>query len=427
MAVAEITTTIHEQGRLAKQAFKALANSTASARTGALLHLAKNLHAASADILTANAEDLRACEETGVDEHATERMTLTNQRLQDMCASCEAIAEFEDPLGQVLESRHGDNGLLIQRVSVPLGVIGVVFESRPNVTVDISALCIKSGNAVIMKGGSDAIRTNAVLVDIVKSSMAEAGLPIDAVQFVRNSGRSVVSAMLKMNDYIDLFIPRGSAALVHRVAQEATMPAVTGGVGVCHTFVDADADVNMAVNVVTNAKTQRHTVCNALDTVLVHSAIAPTYIPKMVAALSELGTELRLDRRALSLAGPKRLGTNIKLASDRDYGVEFLAMVASVKVVDSLDEAMAHIERYGSMHSEAIITESAQNAEVFLQQVDAAAVFHNASTRFNDGGELGLGAEVAVSTNKLHARGPMGMRALCSYKWVVRGNGAVRQ
>jgi glutamate-5-semialdehyde dehydrogenase len=317
------------------------------------------------------------------------------------------------------------NGLQIGRRRVPLGVVGAIYESRPNVTVDISTLCLKSGNAVILRGGKEAIHSNGALVGLVKECVTAAGVPEDAVQFIESTDRALVGRMLKMKETIDLMIPRGGQELIRRVAEEAAMPAVTGGVGVCHTFVDRSANLDMALDVVHNAKVQRPSVCNALDTVIVHSAIAPSYLPMLASRWAEFGVEMRCDRRALSLLGPSN-GISVRPAEEEDWGMEFLSLTAAVRVVDSLDEALEHIEVYGSGHSEAIITDNYGAAMRFVDEVDAAAVMVNTSTRFNDGGEFGLGAEVAISTNKIHARGPMGLRDLTSYKWVVLGNGQVR-
>ena len=308
---------------------------------------------------------------------------------------------------------------------MPLGVIGAIYESRPNVTVDISVLCLKSGNAVILRGGSEAIHSNTVLARMVRDSIAQAGVPQDAVQFVDSTDRALVERMLSMKEHIDLMIPRGGADFIRFVGEKAQMPVVTGGVGVCHTYVDVDADVENAVAIAYNAKVQRPTVCNALDTLLVHSGVAPVYLPAIAQEWAKAGVEMHCDLRALSILGPSEV-LNLKPAIDEDWGMEFLSLTAAVKVVDSLEEALEHIERYGSGHSEAIITEDYSKAMRFLDDVDAAVVYVNASTRFSDGSQFGLGAEVAISTNKMHARGPMGLRELTSYKWTVLGTGQVR-
>jgi glutamate-5-semialdehyde dehydrogenase len=307
---------------------------------------------------------------------------------------------------------------------VPLGVIGAIYESRPNITVDISALCLKSGNSVILRGGREAIRTNGALASVIRDGIEAAGAPRDAVQLVESTDRALVGEMLGMKGVIDLVIPRGGQELIRRVAEEASMPAVTGGVGVCHTYVDGAADLDMAVEIVFNAKVQRPTVCNAMDSLIVHSAVAPAYLPLIAARWAPAGVQMRCDRRAMSVLGPD--SGRVVPATEEDWGTEFLSLRAAVRVVDSLDEALEHIETYGSGHSEAIVTEDYSAAMRFLNEVDSSAVMVNALTRLNDGGQLGLGAEVAISTDKMHARGPMGLRELTSYKWVVIGTGQVR-
>jgi glutamate-5-semialdehyde dehydrogenase len=329
-------------------------------------------------------------------------------------------------VGEVFDARTLPNGLLVARKRVPLGVIGAIYESRPNVTVDIACLCLKAGNACILRGGSEALRSNMALAGLVRQAIARVGLPQDAVQFIPSADRGVVLQMLRAKEYIDLLIPRGGADLIRFVAQHATMPVVTGGIGVCHAYVDAAADLQKALRIVHNAKVQRPTVCNALDCVLVHSAIAGRFLPPMGRLLARDGVELRCDARALEVLGSLE-GVRVAPATEEDWGKEFLALVLAVKVVDSLEEALAHIERYGSGHTEAIITEDYSAAMRFVDGVDAAAVMVNASTRFTDGGQFGLGAEVAISTSKFHARGPMGLREITSYKWVVLGSGQVRE
>jgi len=324
------------------------------------------------------------------------------------------------------------NGLRVGKRRVPLGVVGSIYESRPNVTIDIAVLCLKSGNACLLRGGKESLHSNTALVKLVREAIAEAGVPPEAVQFIDNPDRALVDAMLRMKEHIDLLVPRGGAELVRFVANNAAMPAVTGGIGVCHTYVDRGADVGMAADIIFNAKVQRPTVCNALDTVLVHSDVAPRCLPRIARELAAAGVELHCDHRALSILGPSPLGEGelpmgkVLPAVEDDWGQEFLSLTAAVKVVDSLEEALQHIETYGSGHSEAIITEDYSAAMRFLEEVDAAAVFVNASTRFTDGAQFGLGAEVGISTQKLHARGPMGLRELTSYKWVILGNGQVR-
>jgi glutamate-5-semialdehyde dehydrogenase len=339
-----------------------------------------------------------------------------------MADDVRTVASLPDPVGETFDSKVLPNGLRIEKRRVPLGVIGVIFESRPNVTVDISSLCLKSGNAVILRGGKEALRSNSALAMVVKEAAQASGVPGDAIQFIKSPERELVSRMLKMNENIDLIIPRGGEQLVALVTENAAMPVLASGVGICHTYVDRTADLEKAVAIAFNAKVQRPTVCNALDCLLVHSEIAERYLPMIATEWAKAGVEMRCDERALKIL------SNFKAfpATDSDWGKEFLALIAAVRVVDSMDEAMEHIACYNSGHSEAIITEDYSTANRFLEEVDAACVYVNASTRFTDGGQFGLGAEVGISTQKFHARGPMGLKELTTYKWVIMGNGQVR-
>ena len=413
------------KGAAAREAARLLAKAGGHAKNAALEIVADGLARKRSEILAANEQDLEAGRQAGLSDALLDRLKLDQDRLQGLAADVRAVAKLPDPVGETLDMREMPNGLRVGRRTVPLGVIGAIYESRPNVTVDISALCLKSGNSVILRGGREAAHSNAALAELVRDSLDEAGLPRDAVQRVESTDRALVGRMLTMRGVIDLIIPRGGQELINRVAAEATVPAVTGGVGVCHTYVDRSADVDMAVNIVHNAKVQRPSVCNALDTVLVHSAIAPAYLPRLAEAFGEDGVEARCDRRALSILGPTE-ALKVIPATEEDWSTEFLSLTAAVKIVDSLDEALDHIVSYGSGHTEAIVTEDYSAAMRFLDDVDSSAVMVNTSTRFNDGGQFGLGAEVAISTNKMHARGPMGLRELTSYKWVVLGNGQVR-
>ena len=417
---------LRAMGQSCSEAAKQLAASSTESRNAALQALAAGLDTRSDEILAANAEDIKAATSDGIDPHVTERLTLNPQRISDMANAVRAIADLDDPVGELLSEYRAPNGLRIKRVRTALGVIGLICESRPNVTIDASALCIKSGNGLLMRGGKEAIRTNIALAEVVRDSLKAEGLPPDAIQCISSTDRALVAEMLQLDDYLDLLIPRGGAELVKMVAREAKMPAVTGGIGVCHTYVDASADIAKAVDIVYNAKTQRHTVCNALDTLLVHESVAADILNRLGDKFAEAGVEIRAGTRAWALLGPKRSKVKVVRAQESDFGTEFLALVIAVKVVHDISEALEHIAQYGSGHSEAIVSQDPGNVELFLNQVDAAAVFSNASTRFNDGGEFGLGAEVAISTNKLHARGPMGMREIMSYKWVVEGDGQIR-
>ena len=354
-----------------------------------------------------------------------DRLMLNGDRLEGIAKDVLSVATLQDPIGEMFDVRTLPNGLIIGRKRVPLGVIGSIYESRPNVTVDISVLCLKSGNAVFLRGGKETIHSNKALVKVVQDAAYGAGIPEGAVQFMDNTDHSLVEHMLQMNQYIDLVIPRGGPGLIKFVAETAKMPVVTGGIGVCHTYVDKYADMDKAVAIVYNAKVQRPTVCNALDTVLVHQDIADRYLPLMAAELNKAGVELHCDDKSLDILKSHK-SLKLKQATEEDWGKEFLALIAAIKVVDSLDEALEHIEKYGSGHSEAIVTEDYSSGMRFLNEVDAACVYLNASTRFTDGGQFGLGAEVGISTQKFHARGPLGLKELTTYKWIIFGSGQVR-
>ena len=414
------------KGRAARKAARRLATISADVKNAALHNVADGLKAREEEILAANEQDITNGRNKGLEEYFLDRLLLTPERLEGLANDVRGIAALPDPIGEMIEMRNVPNGMTVGKRRVPLGVIGAVYESRPNVTIDISSLCLKSGNAIILRGGSDAINSNTALASLVKDSIADAGIPEDAVQVIETTDRAVVGQMLKAKGIIDLLIPRGSQALINRVATEATIPAITGGVGVCHTYVDSDADIEMALDIVDNAKVSRPSVCNALDTVIVHSERASSFLPALAKRWKEVGVEMRCDMRALSLLGTEN-GARAVPVTEEDWTTEHLSLTAGVRIVDSLDEALEHIESYGSGHSEAIVTEDHRAAMRFLDEVDAGAVFVNASTRFNDGGQFGLGAEVAISTDKMHARGPMGLKELTSYKWTVLGDGHVRE
>lgn len=412
-------------GKAARAAARDLARLKPEAKDRALHAIADALDTRCEEVLQANARDLAAARNAGLSEVLTDRLLITSERMAAFAGGVRAIAELPDPIQGEFDVRVLPNGLKIGKQRVPLGVIGVIYESRPNVTLDIAALCLKSGNACILRGGKESLHSNKALARLVQEAISGAGVPSGAVQFVESTDRALVSEMLQMREHIDLLIPRGGAELVRFVAEHATIPTVTGGVGVVHTYVARTADLDKIVPIVYNAKVQRPTVCNALDCLLIDAEIAPRILPAIAAELGRGEVELRCDTRAMSLLGPLKDG-RVEAATPDDWGQEFLSLVLAVKVVDSMEEALAHIDEYGSGHTEAILTEDDSEATQFLDTVDAAAVIVNASTRFTDGGQFGLGAEVAISTNKLHARGPMGLRELTSYKWVVQGNGQVR-
>ena len=413
-------------GARARVGSRALAKASTHVKNVALGYIADALVENTDRIVEANLEDYRGARDAGASSAILDRLLLDAGRIKGMAEGVRGIAALPDPIGQTLEGRVLPNGLRIAKRRVPLGVIGTIYESRPDVTIDIAALCMKSGNAVILRGGKEAFNSNSLLASLVRDKIEKAGIPRDAVHFIESTDRALVGQMLGMKEHIDLMIPRGGAALVRRVGAEATMPAITGGIGVCHIFVDRSADVDMAVDIAVNAKISRPYVCNALDTLLVDSVIAPEFLPKVASKLGEAGVELHCDARALSILGPSS-GPAILLATDDDWGMEFLSLTAAVKVVDSLDEALKHIETYTSGHTEAIVTEDYFSASRFQDEVDASVVMVNASTRFNDGGQFGMGAEVGISTDKFHARGPLGLNELTSYKWTMQGTGQIRE
>jgi len=416
---------LESMGQKAKSASLKLTRVSTEVKNSALFKIADSLEKNAAKIIDTNQIDYLSGQQNGLTESVLDRLLLNKERVEAMARDVRQLAEFPDPIGQEYDILALPNGLIRSRRTVPLGVIGAIYESRPHVTVDIAAVCIKSGNSVILRGGSEAYHSNKILSTLVRNAITKSGIPKDAVQFVDSVDRALVTEMLRMKNYIDLLIPRGGSDLIKRVAEESTMPSITGGIGVCHTYVDESADLNKAVEIAFNAKVQRPSVCNALDSLLVHSEVARDYLPIIAKRWSEAGVEIHADKRSLSILGPEN-ELNLIAATDQDWGTEFLSLTAAVKVVDSLEEAISHIDTYGSGHSEAIITENQNAVNQFLDAVDAAAVFANASTRFNDGAEFGLGPEVAISTDKMHARGPMGIKELTSYKWIVRGSGQTR-
>ncbi len=416
---------LEEKGRAAISASRRLACLSTEVKNQALGRIADDLVAKQEEILSANKLDYQAGVAAGMSAAMLDRLILSSERLQSIAKDVLTIAALPDPLGEVFDMRTLPNGLMLGKKRVPLGVIGAIYESRPNVTIDISALCLKSSNAVILRGGKEAVHSNTALARVVMEAVAGAGVPDGAVQFIESTDRALVGHLLNMHSVVDLVIPRGGAGLIKLVTENAKMPVVSGGIGVCHTFVDRRADLDKAVAIAYNAKVQRPTVCNALDTLLVHKDIARHYLPLITAEWARAGVVVHGDKRALSILGPN---SSIKLipAADEDWGKEFLSLTAAVKVVDSLDEVLAHIEHYGSGHSEAIVTEDYATAMRFLNEVDAACVYVNASTRFTDGSQFGLGAEVGISTQKFHARGPLGLRELTTYKWIIFGSGQIR-
>ena len=414
-------------GTSSLEASKILCNINESVKNNALNDISNQLLDKIPEILSKNEIDINNAKQIGLDFHIIDRLTLNKKRIKEMSDSILNLIQLPDPIGELIEQKTLKNGLKIEKVRVPLGVIGVIYESRPNVTTDISALCIKSGNSVILRGGKEAINTNIEICKIIRDCLYNNEMPINSVQLIDNPDRSLMKQFLSMNEYIDLMIPRGGSNLVNFVSNNAKMPSITGGIGVCHTYVDKDASVEKAIKIVTNAKVQRHTVCNALDTVIIHEDIAKIFLPNFLKKMYEHKVDVRLDKKGMKFLPDKDLNSKLKLATIEDYGKEFLDLIISIKIVNSLDKAIEHINKYGSRHSEAIITENKSTSETFMNVVDASAVFCNTSTRYNDGGEFGFGGEVAISTNKLHARGPMGIKELTIYKWKVWGNGQIRE
>lgn len=409
-----------EKAAGAKAASVVLARTATDVKNRALAAIAHAMRAREKEILAANAQDCaNASPRIEVD-----RLRLTSERVAGMARDVEAVAGLADPVGEQFDTATRPNGLAISKRRVPLGVVGVVYESRPNVTSDVAAICLKTGNAVVLRGGSEALASNRAIAAAIHAGLNDAGLPETAVQLITSTDRALVQRMLKLRDYIDVIIPRGGEGLIKATIENATIPVIETGAGVCHTYVDRAADPDMALDIVYNAKVRRPTICNALDTLLVHRAIAESWLPRMAAEWRKAGVEIHADAEALRLLNAA--GAASVPAAAGDFGKEFLSLAAAVKVVGSLDEALEHIREHGSGHSEAIVTGDRQAASRFLSEVDAAAVFVNASTQFTDGGEFGLGAEVGISTQKLHARGPMGLRELTTYKWVIEGTGQVR-
>jgi glutamate-5-semialdehyde dehydrogenase len=409
-----------DKAAAAKKASVVLAQASTELKNRALRAIADAIRANEPAILAANAKDLA----NASPRIELDRLRLTSERVAAMARDVEAVATLADPVGERFDAITRPNGLRISKRRVPLGVVGVVYESRPNVTSDVAAICLKTGNSVVLRGGSEALLSNHAIGAAIHQGLAESGLPVAAVQLIMSTDRLLVQRMLKLREYLNVIIPRGGEGLIKATVENATVPVIETGAGVCHTYVDRAADQEMALQIVYNAKVRRPTICNALDTLLVHRDIAPSWLPRMAAEWRKARVEIHADPTAERILNDA--GAGAVTASPADWGKEFLSLVAAVKVVDTLDEALDHIREHGSGHSEAIVTSDEQAASRFLNEVDAAAVFVNASTQFTDGGEFGLGTEVGISTQKLHARGPMGLRELTTYKWVVEGSGQIR-
>ncbi len=412
--------TLQEIGSLAKQAEPVLRILEEEQKNKVLLRAAGLLWEDRGRILSANARDMEQGRNKGMKAGLLDRLELTPERIEGMAEGLRQIAGLPDPIGQAMWEQRVRSGLLIRRIRVPLGVIGIIYESRPNVTADAFGLCFKTGNAVVLRGGSDALCSNLAIVETLQRALAENNLPGEAIQLLSDTSRETAAAFMKLNQYIDVLIPRGSAGLIAAVVRESSIPVIETGSGNCHIYVDKSADLSMAAEIVYNAKTQRIGVCNACESLVVHNSVRDKFLPLLSERLSEKQVELRGDERA-------RASVPMRAASEEDWGTEYLDYILSVKTVDSIEEAISHINRYNTGHSEAIITEDPLRAEKFLREVDAAAVYVNASTRFTDGFEFGFGAEIGISTQKLHARGPMGLEALTSYKYQIYGSGQIRE
>jgi len=412
-----------EIGTHARQVSRRLRTLSTNVKNETLLAIAEALLERQADILSANEKDIEEGRAAGLDEHLIERLLLTEARLEGIASDVRSLVALPDPVGESFDGRTLPNGLRISKRRVPIGVIGVIYESRPNVTVDIAALCLKSGNAAILRGGKESANSNRALADAISAGCEVTGVPADAVQLIRTKDRALVKDLLTANEYIDMIIPRGGPGLHRFAVENATIPVITGGIGICHVYVDSSADPEKVPPIVYNAKVQRPTVCNALDVLLIHEAVAQQLLPRIAASLTRADVDLRCDQRALKILAESPLA---RAAGPADFDTEFLSLVLAVKVVDSLDQALNHIQLHSTQHSDAIITEDYSHAMRFVDEVDSAAVYVNASTRFTDGSQFGLGAEVAISTQRLHARGPMALQELTTYKWVILGDGQIR-
>ena len=422
---ANIQEMMKDIGKHARSASRAMARASAEQKNQALLHIAKLVRQKAGDIQKVNLQDVERAKANGQDAAFVDRLTMTPKTIETMALGLEQIVSLDDPIGKISAFQKQASGIEIGQMRVPLGVIGIIYESRPNVTIDAAALCLKSGNAVILRGGSEAIDSNTLLAQIIQEGLAAANLPKDAVQVVTTTDRSAVGEMITMTEYIDVIVPRGGKSLIARLMAEARVPMIKHLDGICHTYIDANADIAMAIKVCDNAKTQRYAPCNAMETLLVNKDIAQKVLPTLCKIYQDKGVELRVDsltRKTLEENGFK----NLVDATEEDWRTEYLAPILSIKTVADIDEAMNHIERYGSKHTDAIITNNQAQADRFLREVDSASVMVNASTRFADGFEYGLGAEIGISNDKLHARGPVGLDGLTSLKYIVMGHGEIR-
>lgn len=412
---------IDELGQKAVQAKRKIASASTGEKNAVLIKIAQILRENTDFILEENEKDIADARQNGITETMVDRLRLTEERIEGIADACLQLVNLEDPVGEVLEGSVRPNGMRITKVRVPLGVAGIIYESRPNVTVDAAALCIKSGNAAVLRGGKEAIHSNKVLMGLMQQALRECGFAGETVQLVEDTSREVATEMMRANEYIDVLIPRGGAGLIQAIVKNATVPVIETGTGNCHLFVDETADLAMAVSIADNGKTQRPSVCNALETCLVHSSIAKKFLPELAKAFEAHQVEIRGCERTKEI-----LGESVVPAAEEDYATEFLDYIMSIKVVDSIDEAIEHIRKYSTGHSECIVTNDYNHAEQFQKEVDSACVYVNCSTRFTDGGEFGLGAEIGISTQKLHVRGPMGLKELTTQKYLINGTGQIR-
>ena len=412
---------LEELGQRAKEASRVLGRLSQPEKNNGLLAAAKALKENAELLLTANEQDIVRARENHMKESLVDRLKLTEARIEAMAEGLEQIVSLEDPIGEVISMKQRPNGLMIGEKRVPLGVVGIIYESRPNVTADAFGLCFKTGNSVILRGGSDALCSNQAIVKVLQEALETSGLPKDSILLIEDTSRETVKEFMRLNQYVDVLIPRGGAGLIKSVVENSTIPVIETGTGNCHIYIDETADIAMAKEIIVNAKTQRLGVCNACESLVVHENVLEAALPVVVEALQEKGVEIRGDEKA------KVVCENINIASEEDFGTEYLDSIISVKVVSSIEEAISHINKYNTGHSEAIITQNYDNSQKFLNEIDAAAVYVNASTRFTDGFEFGFGAEIGISTQKLHARGPMGLKALTTTKYIIYGNGQIRQ
>lgn len=416
----DIENYVIEKAKKAKLASRSLNYANTIVKNKALLNMAEALLKNKDKILEANVKDIEKAKQDKKNKAFIDRLSLNEGRIKDMADGLINVSNLPDPIGSSNNMWRTPNELNVEKVRVPLGTIGIIYEARPNVTVDAAALCIKSGNSVILRGGSEAINSNKEIYNIINSAAVDSGLPCGSIEFIDNTDREAVNIMMRLNRFIDVLIPRGGAGLINNIVNNSTVPVIQTGVGNCHVYVDYNADMKMAENIIVNAKTQRPAVCNAMETLLVHKDIAPKFLPHLGETLKELGVEIRGCERT------QKLIPYAKAATEKDYATEFLDLILAVKVVDSLDEALDHIYKYSSGHSEAIITNDYHNSQRFTREIDSAAVYVNASTRFTDGNEFGFGAEIGISTQKLHARGPMGLNELTTFKYIIHGEGQIR-